>query len=523
VKEAPGTEAVRLAELVAALSLASDLGRGQPMEHCIRQTVISLRVADLLDLAEDDRIATYYVGLLDSVYCHADAFEQARWFGDDIGLKADAYEADVESLQYLALMLRRLGSSETGLARARRIASLPGRGWHEVNNFLRTHTALQVQFAERVGLPPVAVDGLRRSYERWDGKGPEKIGGAQIPLPARVVAVADVVEVHHRRGGVDAAVEMVRKRAGTHLDPQLVDLFCDNAEGLLAQLHAAPSWEAVIAAEPGLVRSIRGDEIERVLEAMGDLVDMKTPHMAGHSRGVANLAAEAARVLAMAPEEIVALRRAGLLHDIGRLGVSNAIWDKPGPLTSSEIEHVRLHPYLTDRMLAGLSGFGTVRGLAARHQERLDGSGFPRGLTAAGLGRADRVLAAADVYHAMSEPRPYREPRTADEAAAQLRAEVVQGRLDGEAVNAVLTAAGQRAPARREWPRGLTGREVEVLGLLARGHSNKEIARRLVVTPKTVSSHVEHIYSKIGVSSRAGATLFAAQQGLVGSFEASAA
>ena len=515
--------AVRLAELVATLSLATDLGRGQPMEHCIRQTAIALRLADLLELGADDRIATYYVGLLDSVYCHADAHEQAMWFGDDIGVKADTYDADPESARYLLLMLRRLGSGDTGLTRARRIASFPIEGWKAVNSFLRTHTELQVQFAERVGLPPVVREALRHSYERWDARGPERTDGPQIPLAARVVALADVVEVHHRANGVEAAREVARERAGSQFDPGVVEIFCAHAADVLAQPDPSPTWDAVIAAEPGLRRVVRGAELDGVLEAMADLVDMKSPHMAGHSRGVANLAAEAARILELPPDDIVALRRAGLLHDIGRLGVSNAIWDKRGPLTSAEAERVRLHPYLTDRMLAGLTALGAVRGLAARHQERLDGSGFPRGLTGAGLSRADRVLAAADVYHAMIEPRPYREARAPDTAAAELRAEVVAGRLDGAAVNAVLTAAGQRAPARRVWPRGLTTREVEVLGLLARGHANKEIARRLVVTPKTVSSHVEHIYSKIGVSSRAGATLFAAQHGLVGSFESSAA
>lgn len=515
--------AVRLAELVATLSLATDLGRGQPMEHCIRQTAIALRLADLLGLGEDDRIATYYVGLLDSVYCHADAHEQALWFGDDIGLKADTYAADPDSARYLMLMLRRLGSADTGLARARRIGSFPAQGWRAVNGFLRTHTALQVQFAERVGLPANAREGLRHSYERWDGRGPEKTPGPRIPPAARVVALADVAEVHHRDGGVEAACEVARERSGSHFDPALVELFCAHAADVLAHPGPAPSWDAVIAAEPGLRRVVQDSELEGVLEAVADLVDMKSPHMAGHSRGVANLAARAARILELAPDEVVALRRAGLLHDIGRLGVSNAIWDKRGPLTAAEVERVRLHPYLTDRMLAGLSALGAVGALAARHHERLDGSGFPRGLTAAGLSRADRVLAAADVYHAMIEPRPYREARAPAAAAVELRAEVVAGRLDGEAVNAVLTAAGQQAPARREWPCGLTAREVEVLGLLARGHANKEIARRLVVTPKTVSSHVEHIYAKIGVSSRAAATLFAAQHGLVGSFGSSAA
>jgi DNA-binding CsgD family transcriptional regulator len=218
-------------------------------------------------------------------------------------------------------------------------------------------------------------------------------------------------------------------------------------------------------------------------------------------------------------DDITSVRRAGLIHDLGRLGVSNTVWDKRGSLTSAERERVRLHPYLTDRMLARVSALSPSRRIAARHHERLDGSGYPQGLTAAALTPADRLLAAADVYHAMTEPRPHRPPIEPDPAAAELRAEARAGRLDGDAVNAVLTAAGHRAAARREWPSGLTAREVEVLVLLARGQANKQIAKCLVIAPKTVSNHVEHIYLKLGVSSRAAATLFAIQHGLMGAFE----
>jgi DNA-binding CsgD family transcriptional regulator len=199
--------------------------------------------------------------------------------------------------------------------------------------------------------------------------------------------------------------------------------------------------------------------------------------------------------------------------------VSNSVWDKPGPLSEAEFERVRLHPYLTDRMLAGVATLDRICQIASRHHERLDGSGYPRGLTAAALTPSDRLLAAADVYHAMTEPRPHRAPLDPDRAIRELRAEATAGRLDGGAVDAVLRAAGRRAPARREWPAGLTAREVEVLGFLARGHSNRQVAQRLVVTPKTVSNHVEHIYAKLGFSSRAAATLFATQHGLMGSFE----
>jgi DNA-binding CsgD family transcriptional regulator len=212
------------------------------------------------------------------------------------------------------------------------------------------------------------------------------------------------------------------------------------------------------------------------------------------------------------------LRRAALVHDLGRLGVSNAIWDKPAALTPPEWERVRLHPYLTERMLASSSALAPLGALAAQHHERCDGSGYPRGQSADVLSPEARILAAADAYRAMLEPRPHRPPRTPTEAEAELRTDVREGRLDGDAVNAVLSGAGHRVRRRREWPAGLTPRELEVLRLLARGASNKEIARVLVISPKTVGNHVEHIYLKTGARSRAAASLFATRHGLIGEF-----
>ena len=336
-------------------------------------------------------------------------------------------------------------------------------------------------------------------------------------------SLADLVEVYHRTAGVEGARAVTLDRAGGQLDPALVGLFRDNARLLLDDLDGGSSWDEVIAAEPGLERRVAGDELDGVLEAMADLVDMKSPHMAGHSRGVARLAAEAARCAGAREDEVAVLRRAGFVHDLGRLGVPNTIWDKPGVLGPIEQERVRLYPYLTDRMLAGVPFLAPVRRVAARHRERLDGSGYPHGLTASDLSLTDRMLAVADVYHALTEPRPYRAAQPVDAAAAELRAQARAGLLCGDAVGAVLSAAGHRAPARREWPGGLTAREVEVLALLARGYPNKAIARELVVSTRTVSSHVEHIYAKLGVSSRAQATLFATQHGLVGSFESATA
>jgi HD-GYP domain-containing protein (c-di-GMP phosphodiesterase class II) len=260
---------------------------------------------------------------------------------------------------------------------------------------------------------------------------------------------------------------------------------------------------------------LSGERIDAALEAIANFVDLKSPYTLGHARGVAELAAAAATGLGLTDAEARTLRRAGLVHGLGRLGVSNSIWDKPGPLGPGEWERVRLHPYLTERMLHQSEALAPLGALAVQLRERLDGTGYPRGLSGAAISRPARILAAADAYQAMREPRPHRPARSAEDAAAELRAEARAGRLDADAVEGVLGAAGHRVRRRREGPAGLTPREVEVLQLLARGLSNKEIAKRLVVTPKTVGNHVEHIYAKIGASTRAGAGLFAMRHGLL--------
>jgi HD-GYP domain-containing protein (c-di-GMP phosphodiesterase class II) len=219
--------------------------------------------------------------------------------------------------------------------------------------------------------------------------------------------------------------------------------------------------------------------------------------------------------LGLAEPELRTLRRAGLVHDLGRLGVSNAVLDKRGPLAGGDWERLRLQPYLTERMLSRSEELAPLAAIAVQHRERLDGSGYPRGLSGAAISEPARVLGAADAYQAMREPRPHRPLHSAEEAANELRAEVRAGRLDGDAAEAVLGAAGHRVPRRREGPAGLTQREVEVLRLLARGLSNREIAERLVISPKTVGNHAEHIYGKIGCSNRAAAGLFAMRHGLL--------
>jgi HD-GYP domain-containing protein (c-di-GMP phosphodiesterase class II)/DNA-binding CsgD family transcriptional regulator len=417
----------------------------------------------------------------------------------------------------MAMMGAHLGRGRALGARARTFVAFAGRGRRDVGEMLANHWYAADQLAEAVGLEDGVRTTVMQTFERWDGKGaPYGARGDEICLASRIVNLADVLEVYQRTEGTISALEMACERSGTQFDPALVDVVVGHdSDELFRGLDEATTWNAVIAVEPGLGRTLTDEELDETLAAFADFIDIKSPYTLGHSRGVADLAAGAGTGLGLASEEVRRLRRAALLHDLGRLGVSNAVWDKTGALTPAQTERVRLHPYLTERMLASCAELASLAEIAVQHHERLDGSGYPRGLRGQSLTVAGRVLAAADAYHAKLEERPYRTAVPADQAAAWLRGEVRAGRLDGEAADAVLTTAGHAVRRRKDWPAGLTTREVEVLRLLARGLSNRDIADRLTISRRTVDNHIDHVYTKLGVSNRARAGLLAVRYGLM--------
>ena len=506
---------VRLAELLAALSLGIDLGFSQPMEHMLRQCLIALRLAERRGLDDQERAVVYYTALLTGVGCHSDAHEQAKWFGDDLSLKSGKFEHGFGvrgALSTIAL----LGAGKPPLHRVRVGLGFVMSGHRELNGMIEMHAKLAQDFARQLGLSESVVDAVGSSYEQWNGRGwPGRRRGEDLPVASRVTQLAEYVEVAQRTGGNDAAKALARKQRGKQFDPALVDLICEQADEIFAGLDSVPNWDAVINAEPALTLVLSPEQFDASLLAIADFVDLKSPFTLGHSRAVAELAAAAGMALGLPPGEVSTLRRAGLVLGLGRLGISNSIWDKPGPLGAGERERVRLHPYLTERILHQSAALAPLGAIAVQFRERLDGSGYPRGMAGGAISLPARILGAADAYQAMREPRPYRAVRPAAEAAEVLRAEVRANRLDGETVEAVLGAAGHQAKPRREGPAGLTAREVEVLRLLARGLSNKEIADRLVISAKTAGNHIEHIYSKINATNRASASLFAVQHGLL--------
>jgi HD-GYP domain-containing protein (c-di-GMP phosphodiesterase class II) len=509
---------LRLAELIASLSLALDLGLGQPLEYFLRSALLAVRLGDTLKLSEPDLADLYYLALLRHAGCTAESHTGAALFGDDVAFYAWMLLVEQGSpAEIVQALTNNVGRGEPPRRRTaminRALASMP----EKTREVFTSHCEVAQGMAARLGLNSVVRDGLGQMFERWDGHGvPAGLKGEAIALPARIVLLAADAELYHRLGGTEGAVAVMRQRAGGAHDPALVEHFCQVAPHILHERRDGSMWDEVLAAEPGPRPVVSAAQFDAAARAIGDFVDLKSPYLSSHSAGVGDLAGAAALRCGLPAADVTAIRRAGFVQDLGRIGISSGIWQKPGPLTAEEWERVRLHPYYTERVLSrpqALSGLGM---LAALHHERLDGSGYHRGMPAGMLSPGARILAAADAYQAMTEARPHRPALSADAAADQLRRDVRAGRLDGEAADAVLAAAGHRVRRKSpDRPAGLSDREVAVLRLVARGLSNREIARELSVSPRTIQHHVEHIFDKTGVSTRVSATFYAMQHHLL--------
>lgn len=515
----PAAPKPRLAELIASLSFATDLGMGQPMEQALRTCLLSMHAARDTGLRDAALAEVYYLALLRFVGCTADAHEaSAASGGDEIADRAGMATVIMgDTPEVLRHLLRHFAAGSPPLTRVRLLTATLAEGSKGAARQISAHCEVAQMLARRMGLPEAIGRDVGATFERWDGKGlPEGLAGDAIPAAARVVSVARDVDVFYRLGGWDLARDALRRRRSRAYDPEVADAFLAQGAGWLAEADTASAWEAALAAEPPPHAVVTEAELDSVLRAFADFVDIKSPFTLGHSSEVAELAAAAASVAGMSAGEVQDIRRAALVHDLGKTGIPNGIWDKAGTLSELEWERVRLHPYLTERILARSPALSRVAQLAGSHHERLDGSGYHRGNAGDALPPASRILAAADAYQAMGQPRPYRPALDEPEREAELRRQVDANRLDAGAVRVVLAAAGHAVrPVVSTWPNGLTDREVEVLRLISRGASNRVVAEVLVISPKTAGRHIENIYAKINVSSRASAALFALQNGLL--------
>ena len=501
---------------MATLSLATDLGHGSDFEHGLRSTLFAMRIAQRLDVDRQTASQTYYASLLLYIGCTADAHRGAEVFGDDFETLG-SYTEPVEygsPRESFGGLLAGIAPGRAPVVRAAAIArTLPKAGLAKPHVFAAS-CEVACMLSDRLGLPPAVSALFAHIFARWDGKG--EVGdakGEEIPLPIRIAHVAHDADIQRVLGGPEHAAAVIRARAGGAFDPAIVARFVEDAPEILALDDDTSAWNAVLASEPGPRLTLEGEAIDRALAAMGAFADLPSPYLVGNSAAVARLASEAARRCGLEAAEAIALRRAALVHDLGRVAVPVRIWQKPGPLTPGDWEKVRLHPYHSERVLCHAPVLAAIAPVASAHHERLDGSGYHRGAVSSSLTPAARLLAAADAYHAMTQPRPHREAMTPAQAATTLGVEANAGRFDADSVAAVIEAAGQPAP-RLERPAGLTEREAEVVGLLARGLQTKQVARQLGISVKTADRHVQNAYGKIGVSTRAGATLFAMEHGL---------
>jgi HD-GYP domain-containing protein (c-di-GMP phosphodiesterase class II) len=424
---------IRLSEVISALSHALDVTGGQPLGHAMRSCAIGMKIGEIVGLGPVERSSLFYALLLKDAGCSSNAAKICALFGaDDFSVKRDRNLVNLlhpgESLRYLVRNARPDGSP---LARVKQLAAIVRGGVEVAREITELRCERGADIARMIELSEDTALAIRALDEHWDGAGyPDSLAGADIPLLGRILCLAQTAEVFFAEGGLEAAMEMAGKRSGTWFDPELADAlrstrgdvaFWSSLAGALphAVVQAFEPEDRLLEADP--------DRLDRVAEAFALIIDAKSPYTARHSDGVARLAVGIGDVMGFGPRELRDLRRAALLHDIGKLGVSNLILDKPGRLDDEEWRQMRCHPGLTARILERVSAFRGLADVASAHHERLDGSGYHRGLGAEQLGTAARILAVADVCEALSADRPYRAALTREEMLAIIRRDAGTG------------------------------------------------------------------------------------------------
>jgi HD-GYP domain-containing protein (c-di-GMP phosphodiesterase class II)/DNA-binding CsgD family transcriptional regulator len=478
------------------LAFAADLSMGQPIDHSPRTALLAWRLADLVAGGAAASACASALGLIRWAGCTANAQGFADLFGDDIAGRAAMIEGQNPFHNRPTL-------SEPLEAYTRPLA--------------QAHCEATVEMARQLGLAPAVAAGALDFFENWDGSGiPTGRRGEEIDLLAQIVALCGDLEIYSRVFGLSKALHLVETRAGRRYDPAITRLALKHAPAWLAEIAELDAWP-VAAAQAGGAISGTGGDVDALAELLADYADLKLPSDFLNSRKVAEIAAFTASILGFDPQAEKRLTRAALLHGLGRVAVPNVTLERRWPLSEADEEHIRLIPHWTERILRRAPTFEDEASLACRAFERLDGSGYPRGLSAPNLDKAARALQAC--VFVVTASRLERIGKDAPAASDQIAREVASRRLDVDSVNAVMTACGM---PRRSLPfqvmapsLQITQREREVLAHLARGSSNKEIARTLGISPSTAGTHVENLYRKLGVGTRAAAALIASKRGLV--------
>ena len=505
---------LRLGEFVATLALAQDNAFGQPLESQLRSCLLATWICDAAGFEKELRDNVYWVALLRYVGCTGHAHEVATIFGDEIAIRAQTLVHDAANPAEVMRDVVAFATAGRAQEEREQIVQMIQKTAHEwaVHNFASGCEVAEM-LVQRLELGPGVREALRFTFERWNGNGfPTHARGEAIPLAMRVVHLSHDMEAIGRLFSPAKALDAARERRDQTYDPALADVFVAHGPGWFDRLDKMEPWDAVLDLEPEPRQMLDGEALDNALTVAADFIDLKSPYMAGHSRRCAQLSADAARVLGLSDEAITKLRRAALVHDFGTTAVPNSIWDKRGPLTRAEFDRVELHPMLTEQMRRRSAALAALNPVASTHHEKCDGSGYHKRVRADTADAGACVLAATEIYVGMTTERADRAPLAAEDAATELRRLASGGVLEHRATEAVLAAAGHGepktpTPSRPQNPGGLSRREVDVLRLAARGLTTQEIADRLFISPKTADHHIQHIYNKIAVSTRAAAAL----------------
>ncbi len=507
---------------MATLALAQDNAFGQPLESQLRSCLLATWICDEGKFKKQVRDDVYWVALLRYVGCTGHAHEVATVFGDEISIRAQTLVHDAANPAEVMRDVVAYATAGRSQEERDQIIQMIQKTAHEwaVHNFASGCEVAEM-LVERLGLGAGVREALRFTFERWNGNGfPKHAKGDAIPLAMRIVHLSHDMEALGRLFSPARAIEAARERRDQTYDPALADLFVAHGSQWFERLSKIEPWDAVLALEPEPRQTLEGEALTNALLIAADFIDLKSPYMAGHSRRCAELSGASGLLLGLSDGTITKLRRAALVHDFGTTAVPNSIWDKRGALTRAEFDRVELHPMLTEQMLHRSKALAELNPIASTHHERCDGSGYHKRVRADSADAGACVLAATEIYVGMTTERADRQPLSAKAAAAELRRLASHGHLEPRATQAVLAAAGHGeakapTPSRPNNPAGLSRREVDVLRLAAMGLTTQQIAERLFISPKTTDHHIQHIYNKISVSTRAAAALWAMQNAVV--------
>ena len=406
----------QLSEVIGALSHALDLTEGQPVGHSQRACMIGMHLAERLDLPAELRAEVFYATLLKDAGCSTSAARMAELFRTPDGpLKREFSKVDWTSTADLVrFAAREVAPGAPRIVRAATLLRALRTLAREASQLNEARCDRGARIVAMMGFPPAVAQAVRALDEHWDGSGrPDGLEGEAIPLVSRIACIAQTVDVFTTADGPQAAVDVVRARRGTWFDPRLADAFLGTSpdDALWLRLASDNANEVLRDLEPEATVAKADEEgLDRVSEAFASVIDAKSHFTHEHSVGVATYAVGIGEELGFDPVRLRWLRRAALLHDIGKLGVSNTILDKNGKLTDEEFGEIKLHPRFTYEILSRISAFAGIAEDAAAHHERLDGRGYHRGVGAEHLSLEARILATADVYEALTADRPYRGP-----------------------------------------------------------------------------------------------------------------